>query len=164
MRKKTRKISTPLLEAVAYDYLKRMGTYVCREVSMPTERRLQKVIERVDMCSLDTKSIWRFYELKITTSDFRSHNHNTFYGNFNYYILAPGIYEKVQDEIPSHIGVYTLHEDSLCMYCAKPAHFQDLGVDFNKLQFNFLQALSREYDKEQMKRGQSLMRAYNERV
>lgn len=140
-------ITTRELDVISYMSLYKMGTYLCREVSMPTKYRGATVKERVDLCSVDTCNVWRFYELKISVSDFRSHNHNTFYGNFNYYITTAEVYNKIQDEIPSHVGCYICNKSALSIYCIKKAKRQELGVDEEKLRFNFMQALSRDNTK-----------------
>lgn len=145
--KRVEAVSTRELEVISYISLYKQGTYLCREVSMPTAYRGAKVKERVDLCSVDTSNVWRFYELKISVSDFRSHNHNTFYGHFNYYITTAEVYNTVQAEIPSHVGCYICNKRALSIYCVKKAKRQELGVDEEKLRFQFMQALSRDNTK-----------------
>ena len=140
-------LTTRQLELIAYQYLYKQGTYLCREVSMPTERPGMPVRERVDMCSYDTQGVWRFYEFKISVSDFRSHNNNTFYGNFNYYVIPMRVYQMVHDEIPKNIGVFLCNKERLTLDCIRRATRQELGVDEEKLKFNFMQALSRDNTK-----------------
>ena len=57
--------------------------------------------------TMDSKEIFRCFEIKISKSDFRSiHGHN-FIGNFNYYVMPKELYVEVEKEIPKHIGGYT---------------------------------------------------------
>jgi hypothetical protein len=140
-------LTTRQLELIAYNYLYKQGTYLCREVSMPTEYRGALVKERVDMLSYDTKGIWRFYEFKISVSDFHSHNNNTFYGNFNYYVLPMRVYQIVHDEIPKNIGVFLCNKEKFTLKCIRRAAHQELGVNEEELKFNFMQALSRDNTK-----------------
>lgn len=132
-------LTTKDIEKVLYNHLWKLGTYLCFEVAMP------RVKERVDLLQYDTKGIWRFYELKISKSDFYSKCKHTFLGHYNYYVLPPDLYEKVKDDIPKNIGIYIVTERKC--YCKKKAIYQKLQVDKDKLMFNFMQALSREYSK-----------------
>lgn len=144
------KITTKEIEQLAYTYLSKMGTYLCFEVGIPTKYRGAYTKERVDLLSYDTKDIWRFYEIKITKSDFHSKNKNSFYGHYNYYIMPNYVYEEVMKDIPNHVGVYIVyrHKNGHCyMTIEKNPKKQELGLDSNKLMFNFMQALSREYGK-----------------
>jgi len=126
-----------------------MGTYLCFEVMMPDPLgRSGRNLERVDLLSYDTKGTWRFYELKITKSDFYSKNRHTFKGHLNYFVLPHDLYEKVKGDIPPEIGVYVarINEPYFCD-CVKKAKRQPLQVDEEKLKFAFMQALSREHGK-----------------
>lgn len=102
--------------------------------------------ERVDLLTYDTKGIWRFYELKVTKSDFYSKCKHTFLGHYNYFVMPKELYEQVKQDIPNHVGCYISSKDSLC-WCVKKAKKQNLKLDNDKLFFSFMQALSREYDK-----------------
>lgn len=46
------------------------------------------------------------YEVKSSVEDFRSKNGHNFIGDYNYYIMPEGVFEKVKKEIPYYIGVY----------------------------------------------------------
>lgn len=61
---------------------------------------------RVDYMTMDTKDIFRFYEIKISKSDFHSKAKHTFLGHYNYFVMPHELYEEVKDEIPKHIGIY----------------------------------------------------------
>ena len=66
--------------------------------------------ERVDYMSMDTKEIFRCYELKISKSDFYSKAAHTFLGHYNYYVMPYEVFIQVVDDIPEHVGVYIYQE------------------------------------------------------
>lgn len=47
------------------------------------------------------------YEVKSSVEDFHSKNGHNFIGDFNYYVMPEEVYEKVKDEIPYGVGVFT---------------------------------------------------------
>jgi len=122
-----------------------MGTYLCFEVMMPLEYRTGRANERVDLLTYDTNSIWRFYELKISKSDFHSKAKKTFLGHFNYFVMPVKLYDEVKDEIPEGIGCYVASENSC--WCIKKAKRKELQIDEDKLKFSFIQSLSRQHAK-----------------
>ena len=144
-------MKTRELEAAIFSALTKMGTYLCFEVMMPDPRgRIGKNLERVDLLSYDTKGTWRFYELKVSKSDFYSKHAHTFKGHLNYFVMPDKLYEKVKNDIPSDVGVFTARTDLGLPYfcnCVKKAKRRVLGVDEEKLKFSFMQALSREHTK-----------------
>ena len=89
------------LEREIWQATHRQGVFCCYEVTIGWFGD-----ERVDYLTYDTKGIWRCYEIKVSVSDFHSKAKNTFIGHFNYYVIPRELYEKVRDEIPSHVGVY----------------------------------------------------------
>ena len=97
--------------------------------------------ERVDYMTYDTKGVWRCYEIKVSISDFRSKSKKTFCGHFNYYVMTPELYQKVKEEIPSHIGVY------VGGVSVKRAKKQELITDEQILKNSLIRSLSREADK-----------------
>jgi len=146
-------MTTKQLESAIFRALSKMGTYMCFEVMMPHGNglRIGMQNERVDLLSYDTNKVWRFYELKITKSDFYSKCKHTFLGHFNYFVMPMELYEIVKNDIPSHIGAYVaiLHEpqNSYNCTCIKKAKRQELKVDEDALKFSFMQSLSREHGK-----------------
>ena len=98
--------------------------------------------ERVDYMTYDTKGIWRCYEIKISKSDFHSKNHNTFIGNYNYYVLTDELYEQVKDEIPKGIGAY------IGSNLVKRAKKQELKVNKQILTDSMIRSLSRYLQKQ----------------
>jgi hypothetical protein len=148
-------MTTKEMECYIYNHLWKQGTYLCFEVAMPCliqGTRCSVVKERVDLLSHDSKGNWRFYELKVSKSDFHSKAKKTFLGNYNYYVMPLELYKQVKDEIPDDIGVWTVYESNygrkhgFCN-CVKKPKRKELQVDREELMFNFMQALSREYRK-----------------
>lgn len=139
------------LEQIAYKYLWKQGTYLCFEVMMPQPNgeHWMQPLERVDLLSYETKGYWRFYELKISKSDFHSACKKTFLGHFNYFIMPNELYVQVANEIPKEIGVYAAFKGTYgySLSCVKKPIKQELKVNHDYLMFNFMQALSREYKK-----------------
>ncbi|MDA1616266.1 hypothetical protein PDK03_06615 [Bacillus cereus group sp. TH204-1LC] len=89
----------------------------------------------------DTKGVWRCYEIKVSLADFRSKAKKTFCGHFNYFVMPKELFEKVKDEIPSHVGVYVNG------MCVKKAKKQKLLVEEKVLKDSLIRSLSRESDK-----------------
>jgi len=144
------KITTKEIEHIAYSHLSKIGTYLCFEVGIPKKYRGTGSDERVDLLQYDTKNIWRFYEIKITKSDFYSKCKNSFLGHYNYYIIPHYLYEDVKKDIPSHIGVFLVFRDkknNCYMSIEKKPKLQEMNINKDDLMFNFMQALSREYAK-----------------
>lgn len=127
---------TTQLERQIYSATKKQGTFGCFEVTIGWFG-----YERVDYITYDTKGVWRCYEVKVSVADFRSKAKKTFCGHFNYYVMTKELFEKVKDEIPSHIGVYFGN------YCFKRAKKQELLVDELILKNSMIRSLSREADK-----------------
>ncbi|WP_226035725.1 hypothetical protein [Aquibacillus saliphilus] len=125
------------MERNIFNYTKKQGTFGCLEVTIGWFGK-----ERVDYLTYDTKGIWRCYEIKVSIADFRSKAHNTFCGHYNYYVMPHELYEKVKDEIPSHIGVISNGYQSI-----KRAKKQELGEDEQVLKDSMIRSLSREVEK-----------------
>jgi len=127
---------TVQMEQQIYGATKKQGVFACFEVTIGWWGK-----ERVDYLTYDTKGVWRCYEIKVSVSDFRSKANKTFCGHFNYYVMPEELYEKVKDEIPSHIGVY------IGGRLKKRAKKQELTVDEEILKSSLIRSLSREADK-----------------
>lgn len=113
-----------------------MGVFGCFEVTIGFNGN-----ERVDYMTYDTKGVWRCYEIKVSLADFRSKAKKTFCGHFNYFVMPKELFEKVKDEIPSHVGVYVNG------VCVKKAKKQKLLVEEKVLKDSLIRSLSRESDK-----------------
>lgn len=46
------------------------------------------------------------YEVKSSVEDFHSKNGHNFLGDYNYYVMPEGVFEKVKNEIPYNVGVF----------------------------------------------------------
>lgn len=134
---------TLILQTAVWKLTNKMGTFACHEVGINGEI--------VDFLTYDTKGEWRCFEIKVSLSDFNSKNKCTFVGHFNYYVMPPELFQKIKQNIPAHIGVYTYREradrQNPTLYCAKWPIKQPLGVDQDTLIYSLIKSLSREYDK-----------------
>lgn len=150
---------TKNLESTLYQYCLEQGSYVVEEVSMPDKKGIVDTLSYQQLT--DGKIEWRCYELKVTKADFHSKAKLSFIGNYNYFVLPQKLFEEVQDEIPTHIGVLiyrafdkkaienspqTLRAPGF-LTVAKKAQYQDLQVDETKLTSHFVASLFREVDK-----------------
>lgn len=127
---------TVQLERAIYKQTKKLGTFGCFEVTIGWYGK-----ERVDYMTMDTKGIFRCYEIKVSLSDFRSKAKKTFCGHFNYFVLTDELYEKVKSEIPPHIGVYVYGR------LMKRAKKQILPISEEVLKNSLIRSLSRDVDK-----------------
>lgn len=150
---------TKELEATLYQYCLEQGSYVVEEVSMPDKKG---IVDTLSYQQLTNGQIeWRCYELKVTKSDFHSKAKLSFIGNYNYFVLPQKLYEEVESEIPSQIGVLiyrafdkeavdaspqTLRSPGF-LTVAKKAQYQELQVDEKSLTSHFVASLFREVDK-----------------
>lgn len=150
---------TKNLESTLYQYCLEQGSYVVEEVSMPDKKGIVDTLSYQQLT--DGKIEWRCYELKVTKADFHSKAKLSFIGNYNYFVLPQKLFEEVQSEIPTHIGVLiyrafdkkaienspqTLRAPGF-LTVAKKAQYQELQVDKAKLTSHFVASLFREVDK-----------------
>lgn len=150
---------TKNLESTLYQYCLEQGSYVVEEVSMPDKKGIVDTLSYQQLT--DGQIEWRCYELKVTKADFHSKAKLSFIGNYNYFVLPQKLFEEVQDEIPTHIGILiyrafdkkaienspqTLRAPGF-LTVAKKAQYQDLQVDETKLTSHFVASLFREVDK-----------------
>ena len=150
---------TKNLESTLYQYCLEQGSYVVEEVSMPDKKGIVDTLSYQQLT--DGKIEWRCYELKVTKADFHSKAKLSFIGNYNYFVLPQKLFEEIQSEIPTHIGVLiyrafdkkaienspqTLRAPGF-LTVAKKAQYQELQVDEAKLTSHFVASLFREVDK-----------------
>jgi len=104
---------------------------------------------RVDYITMDTKDIFRCYEIKISKSDFHSEHGHNFIGHYNYYVMPKELFEEVKDEIPKEIGVYGSYEcrDNMCLTLLKKPKKQELKIEMDILKNSMIRSLSREVTK-----------------
>jgi len=114
--------------------------------------------QRVDYMTMDTKHIFKCYEIKVSKADFHSKCHNTFVGHFGYYVLTPELYEQVKDEIPKDIGVYV--NGNLKVRAKK----QDLKVTESILKDSMIRSLCREFQKQYNSQDESIVAKLNRSV
>lgn len=116
------------------------------------------------------------YEIKQSKQDFHSKNKLTFIGNKNYFVMPYKLYQEVNDEIPSEIGVLVAIDkmeekeeettdvfgnkwtkkwaepvDGLKeLHCIKPARKQELKADKEVILSSMLRSMQRDriYDLE----------------
>ena len=99
--------------------------------------------------TMDTKDIFRCYEIKISKSDFHSEHGHNFVGHYNYYVMPKELYEQIKDEIPKEIGVYGSYEcrDNICLTLLKKPKKRELKVEMDILKNSMIRSLSREVTK-----------------
>ena len=109
--------------------------FILEEVGLPNKKIVDLMLYSID------KKIWRCYEIKISVSDFHSENGHNFIGNYNYYIMPSAVYEKVKDEIPKEIGVYSDFFDLIkkakkqnCSFCHEELLYCFMKRAYHKLQ------------------------------
>ena len=64
--------------------------------------------EICDFMTMDSKGIVKCYEIKVTLTDLRSHAKKSWYGHYNYLVISPDLYKKIddwEDEIPADVGI-----------------------------------------------------------
>lgn len=128
--------TTTMLERAIYRATRKIGVYACFEVTIGIGGK-----ERVDYMTLDSKGIWRCYEVKCSVADFRSKAAKTFVGHYNYFVMPRDVYEIVKDEIPQHVGVYLYGQ------CKKRAKKQELLITHDILMLSMTRSLYRDADK-----------------
>ena len=132
---------TKQLEIAIWRATRKQGTFGCHEVTIGFFGN-----ERVDYMTYSTSGIFRCFEIKVSASDFRSNNKNSFVGHLNYYVMPIELYEKVKAEIPSHIGVYASWSGN-DLSCIKNPKRQELAFSPDVLKDSLLRSLYREYEK-----------------
>ena len=132
---------TKQLETSIWKATRKQGTFGCHEVTIGFFGK-----ERVDYMTYDTAGTFRCFEIKVSVSDFRSNNKNTFVGHLNYYVMPIELYEKVKSEIPSHVGVYASWNGS-DLSCVKKPKRQELVLHPDIMKDSMIRSLYREYEK-----------------
>lgn len=90
---KTRK--TIEIEKALYMYsgADKPGTYGCFECTLGKGYG----DERIDYITMDAKSQFKCYEIKISKADFLSKAKLSFYGDYNYLVIPEELYEEIKD-------------------------------------------------------------------
>lgn len=144
---------TRQLESDIFYATSKIGVHCCYEVTIGIGGN-----ERVDYMTLDSKGIFRCYEIKVSVSDFRSKAKNSFCGHFNYYVMTPELYEKVKAEIPPHVGVY------LGKISVKKAKKQVPLIGTDILMLSLVRSLSRDAKKLYESNNHVVMDRINRRI
>lgn len=118
---------------------KNMGVFGCLEVTIGWFGN-----RRVDFMTMDSKEIFRCYELKISKSDFHSKNGHNFVGHFNYYVMPIELYDEVKEKIHKEIGVYTWN--GRCLTLTKRPK-KNMEVEIDILKNSLIRSLYRETQK-----------------
>lgn len=142
------------LEHEIWKTTNKQGVFGCLEVTIGWYGR-----ERCDYVTYDTKGVWRCFEIKISKSDFHSKAHNTFVGNYNYYVMPKVLYDEVKNEVPNHIGVWADGN-----WCIKKAKKQELQADAQVLKDSMIRSLCRDVDKQMQSDNGYLIDMYKREV
>jgi len=130
------------LERDIWNATQKNGTFSIFEMTIGFNVK-SKIRERCDyVIYTPSKNEWRFFEIKISKSDFHSKCKNTFYGNYNYFCLTKELYEQVKDEIPNGIGVYI--GGKLIVRAKK----RELTISSDILKDSMIRSLCREFQKQ----------------
>lgn len=133
-------LTVVLEKSIQREILKPLGVFGCPEVTIGWYGT-----QRVDYMSMDSKEIFRCYEIKVSKSDFKSKHGHNFVGHFNYYVMPLELYEKVQADIPKEIGVYTWN--NFCLELTKRPKRQELKVSIDVLKNSMIRSLYRDTSK-----------------
>lgn len=139
---------TKLLEQAIIKETSKKGVFNCLEVTIGFGGK-----RRVDFMSMDTKNVFRCYEIKISKSDFHSKHGHNFVGHYNYYVMPKELYEEVKDEIPKEIGVYTgnfwsnKNKDYYSVELIKRPKKKEVTIDIETLKNSLLRSLYRDVEK-----------------
>lgn len=133
-------LTLQLEKAIQKETFKNMGVFGCLEVTIGWYGK-----GRVDFMTMDSKEIFRCYELKVSKSDFHSEHGHNFVGNYNYYVIPIELYYEIKDEVPREIGVYAWSGKYLSLI--KRPKKQELKVDKDILKNSMIRSLYRDTQK-----------------
>lgn len=133
---------TKQLEKEIHDYTARLGLLGCFEVSVGRGGK-----EYIDFATLDSKAIFRCYEIKVSKSDFYSKAKKSFVGHYNYFVMPKSLYEEVSKDIPKHIGVFCGSENGKVYGFVKKPIKQTPTVSLDILKTSMCFSLYREWRK-----------------
>lgn len=95
------------LENALYAQSNQKREYGCTEVTIGFKHQ-GLGNEIVDYISMDSKNVFRCYEIKVTLSDLKTDNKKSFYGQYNYLVVSEDLYQRhpVWDNyIPPYVGI-----------------------------------------------------------
>lgn len=133
-------LTLQLEKSIQEETFKNMGVFGCLEVTIGWYGK-----GRVDFMTMDSKEIFRCYELKVSKSDFHSEHGHNFVGNYNYYVIPIELYDEIKDEVPREIGVYIWNGKYLNL--VKRPKRQELKTDKDILKNSLIRCLYRDSHK-----------------
>jgi hypothetical protein len=151
---------TKKLEEEIWNTTTKMGVFGCFEVTIGFATNKYG---RVDYMTMDTKEIFRMYEIKVSKDDFHSKAKHTFMGHYNYYVMPESLYQEVKEEVSPHIGVYVSKGNWLA--CRKnPKRQVVTQPNLNILKDSMIRSLYREYEKNKDSQDISIMNDLKNKV
>lgn len=112
---------------------------------------------------MDSKDVFRCYEIKVTKSDFHSNHGHNFVGNYNYYVMPKELFDEVKNEISKEIGCIALINNRY-LECVKKPKRQELKLDLNILKSSMIRSLYRETEKARMSCDLEIINRYKTKI
>lgn len=98
---------TLLLENALHEESRKAREYGCEEVTIGFKSQGHGD-EIVDYMTMDSKNIFKCYEIKVTLADLKTDNKKSFYGDYNYLVVSNSLYAKNpvwSNYIPPYCGI-----------------------------------------------------------
>ena len=98
---------TLMIERALVEMTKEKGIYGCEEITIGFVNQGFGG-EIVDFMTMDSKGIFRCYEIKVTVPDLKSSAKKSWYGNYNYLVVSNELYTKLEDWeqfLPEGVGL-----------------------------------------------------------
>lgn len=128
--------------------------YVAREVTFDHGTQHQIRIDFMRFKPLNNtvsgieKGDFFCYEVKSSVEDFHSKNGHNFIGDYNYYVMPHDVYEKIKNEIPWSVGVFTStmeqHQGELKLTNVKKARRQNRERSVTEMLFMMFRSAARD--------------------
>lgn len=117
---------TVAIEQLLIDDTHQKRIYGCEEVTIGFWRS-GGGDEHVDFMTMDSKDIFKCYEIKVTLSDLKSHAKKSFYGHYNYLVVTRSLYKIIKDTdidlekygIPNWVGIIVADVDEDGKYTSR---------------------------------------------
>lgn len=103
----TKTDETKLLEEALHHRQITNGEYGCEEITIGFKGK-GKGDEIVDYMTMDSRDVFRCYEIKVTLSDLKTDNALSFYGDYNYLVISESLYLRNpvwDNHIPPYAGI-----------------------------------------------------------
>lgn len=98
---------TLLLENALNEQSKKAREYGCEEVTIGFKSDGHGE-EIVDYLTMDSRNVFKCYEIKVTLSDLKTENKKSFYGDYNYLVVSKSLYARNpvwSNYIPPYCGI-----------------------------------------------------------